>query len=46
MLKKFINQPNDVVDEMLEGFLAAHGDIVKKLETSRVQLYMELQMKM
>ena len=36
MLKKFINQSDNVVDEMLEGFLAAHGNIVKKLETSRV----------
>jgi len=36
MLKKFINQSDNVVDEMLEGFLAAHRDTVKKLETSRV----------
>ena len=36
MLKKFINDPEKVVDEMLEGFLFAHSDIVKKLSTSRV----------
>jgi dihydroxyacetone kinase len=27
-LKKLINDPADVVDEMLEAFIAAHGDIV------------------
>ena len=36
MLKKFINDPKKVVDEMLEGFLFAHSDKVKKLSTSRV----------
>ncbi len=35
-LKKFINDPKKVVDEMLEGFLFAHSDTVKKLSTSRV----------
>jgi len=35
-LKKFINDPKKVVDEMLEGFLSAHSDIIKKLPTSRV----------
>jgi len=35
-MKKFINDPNKVVDEMLEGFLAAHSDMVEKLLTSRV----------
>lgn len=36
MLKKFINDPKDVVEEMLEGFLAAHQGEVRRLETSRV----------
>lgn len=36
MLKKFINDPKKVVDEMLEGFLFAHSDTVRKLSTSRV----------
>jgi len=36
MLKKFINKPENVVDEMLEGYLAAHGDRIRKLESSRV----------
>ena len=35
-MKKFINDPNKVVEESLEGFLKAHQDIVKKLPTSRV----------
>ena len=35
-MKKFVNDPNKVVDEMLEGFLAAHHDMVEKLPTSRV----------
>ncbi len=28
-LKKLINDPFDVVDEMLDGFVAAHGDMVR-----------------
>ena len=34
-MKKFINDPDDVVDEMLEGFLAVHKKYVRKLETAR-----------
>jgi dihydroxyacetone kinase-like protein len=34
-MKKLINDPFDVVDEMLEGFLAAHSDIVR-MPTARV----------
>lgn len=34
-MKKFINDPFDVVDEMLEGFLAVHGRYVRKLDTAR-----------
>jgi phosphoenolpyruvate---glycerone phosphotransferase subunit DhaK len=29
MLKKLINDPFDAVDEMLEGFVAAHADVVR-----------------
>ncbi len=29
MLKKLINDPFDAVDEMLEGFVAAHADLVR-----------------
>ena len=35
-MKKFVNDPEAVVDEMLEGYLAAHGDHVKLLDNSRV----------
>jgi dihydroxyacetone kinase-like protein len=34
-MKRFINQPNDVVDEMLEGFLLTHGSMVRRLEGAR-----------
>jgi phosphoenolpyruvate---glycerone phosphotransferase subunit DhaK len=34
-MKKFINDPYDVVDEMLEGFLDVHKSYVKKLEGAR-----------
>ena len=34
-MKKFINDPFDVVDEMLEGFLAVHARYVRRLETTR-----------
>jgi dihydroxyacetone kinase-like protein len=34
-MKKFINDPFDVVDEMLEGFLAVHGRYVRKLGAAR-----------
>lgn len=35
-MKKFINDPNDVVDESIEGYLAAYPEYVKKLEDVRV----------
>jgi len=35
-MKKFINDPNQVVDEMVEGFVIAHQDKVKKLSQARV----------
>jgi dihydroxyacetone kinase-like protein len=34
-VKKFINDPYDVVDEMLEGFLDVHKNYVRKLNTAR-----------
>ena len=34
-MKKFINDPYDVVDEMLEGFLAVNGRYVRLLDTTR-----------
>lgn len=34
-MKKFINDPYDVVDEMLEGFFDVHKNYVRKLNTAR-----------
>lgn len=34
-MKKFINDPYDVVDEMLEGFLDVHKKYLRKLEDAR-----------
>ncbi len=34
-MKKFINDPYDVVDEMLEGFLDVHNKYVRRLDTAR-----------
>lgn len=34
-MKKFINDPYDVVDEMLEGFLDVHSKYIRKLDTTR-----------
>lgn len=34
-MKKFINDPYDVVDEMLEGFLDVQKKYVRKLDTAR-----------
>ena len=34
-MKKFINDPFDVVDEMLEGFLSVHDRYVRKLPEAR-----------
>jgi len=33
---KFINDPLDVVEELLEGFLRTHRGLVRRLETARV----------
>jgi len=34
-MKKFINDPYDVVDEMLEGFVQVHSGIVRKIDGVR-----------
>ncbi len=34
-MKKFINDPYDVVDEMLEGFLDVHQKYLRKLDDVR-----------
>ncbi len=35
-MKKFINHPQNLIEEMLEGFVKAHPDKVRRLETERV----------
>lgn len=36
MLQRIMNQPDDIVDEMLKGFLKAHSELVEKTENPRV----------
>jgi len=38
-MQKFINNPQAVVDEMLEGFVKAHGDLVANTDNERVLKY-------
>ena len=38
-MQKFINKPQDVVDEMLQGFVKAHADLVSTTENERVLKY-------
>ena len=35
-MRRILNNPDNIVDEMLEGFLKAHSDIVETTENSRV----------
>lgn len=35
-MQRILNDPDDIVDEMLRGFLKTHGDIVEKTENPRV----------
>lgn len=35
-MKKFINNPLDVIEESLEGFVLSYPDYVRKLENVRV----------
>ncbi|MCP1103290.1 dihydroxyacetone kinase-like protein [Aequitasia blattaphilus] len=35
-MQRILNDPDNIVDEMLEGFLKAHGDIVEKTGNKRV----------
>jgi dihydroxyacetone kinase-like protein len=44
-MKKFINDPYDVVDEMLEGFVHVHKRHVRKLDTARVLVRAEAPVK-
>ena len=33
-MQRILNNPDNIVDEMLDGFVACHGDIVKRVVTS------------
>ena len=35
-IPRIMNEPDNIVDEMLEGFLKAHADLVEKTENKRV----------
>ncbi|HID15605.1 MAG TPA: dihydroxyacetone kinase, partial [Candidatus Atribacteria bacterium] len=35
-MKKFINKPEDIIEEMLEGFVYANSSKVKRIPTDRV----------
>lgn len=35
-MQRILNNPDDIVDEMLKGFLKAHSDIVEKTDNPRV----------
>ncbi|WP_230398069.1 dihydroxyacetone kinase subunit DhaK [Novisyntrophococcus fermenticellae] len=35
-MQRILNNPDDIVDEMLEGFLKVHSDIVEKTDNPRV----------
>ena len=38
-MQRIINNPNDVVNDMIDGFVKAHKDIVEKTENNRVLKY-------
>ena len=35
-MQRILNNPDNIVDEMLQGFIKAHGDIVEAAQDSRV----------
>ena len=41
-MKKIINQPEAVVEEMLQGLVYAHGDSIKRLPESGARMYLTL----
>lgn len=44
-MKKFVNDPFDVVDEMLEGFLDVYSGYLRKLESARTVVRMDAPIK-
>ncbi|SES08583.1 dihydroxyacetone kinase subunit DhaK [Salisediminibacterium halotolerans] len=43
-MKKIINEPSNVVDEMLDGFVYANGDRVKRIEDTTVIAQKDIQL--
>lgn len=44
-MQRIINNPNDVVNDMINGFIKAHKDIVEKTENNRVLKYKKVPIK-
>ncbi len=44
-MQRIINNPNDVVNDMINGFVKAHKDIVEKTENNRVLKYKKAPLK-
>ncbi len=44
-MQKIINQPHEVVDEMLKGFIRAHADLVAETDNERVLKYVDAPVK-
>ncbi|PIE31872.1 dihydroxyacetone kinase [candidate division KSB3 bacterium] len=40
-MQRIINDPNNVVEDMLQGFVKSHGDLVRTTENSRVITFKE-----
>ena len=44
-MQRIINNPNNVVDDMIQGFIKAHPDIIAKTENGRVLKYKKAPLK-
>ena len=44
-MQRIINNPNNVVDDMIQGFIKAHPDIIEKTEDGRVLKYKKAPLK-
>lgn len=42
-MRKFLNNPDDAVDEMLEGYLLVHGGSLRQLDSARVVIRREVE---
>ena len=37
-MQRIMNDPDNIVDEMLQGFLKTHSDLVERSENGRVEI--------